>query len=391
MRKTRINRAIFLVLAIVIVVAAAGALVASYVRTDIIADIVADGGRISVLVVIELPDGRLITEVLYYDTSTNRAALFDIPANLGVVVASVNRVDSIDTVYFSDGIDTYREVVGSLVGVPVQFHIVMPAAGLETLTDLVEGVPLFVADIPNEGPEAMRIPNGDVVLDGRKIVDYVSYTQEGERDRERIARHQRAVVGIMDRVGEKADLLSGRVAGTILSGALETNLDRGAFVSLAEVLSQMESERVITRQVEGTVRNVETDGADEALLFPHQEGRWLKESVRQVVQNLTTEEALRDENIVIKLEILNGTSTTGLASRTAELFRSYGFDVVMVGNAQRQDVERTLIVDRVGNEIFANRTADIIRAGAIEREPDPELGVDVTVVLGEDFDGRYVR
>ncbi len=391
MRQPRIDRAVYLILAIVVVLAAAGLLIASYVRTDTIAELAEEGGQISLLVVIEAEDAPLITEVLYYDTTTDRAALFDIPPNLGLVVASLNRVDSVDTVFLNDGIEEYRQVISSLVGVPIAFDLVLTMDGLETLTDLLEGIPIFVADIPNEGPDAIRIPNGDVVLDGAKIQSYVSYTQEEERDRERIARHQRAVIGIINRLGEQSALVADPVALNVLMNSVQTNLDRRAFISLAREFQGLESDRVITRQVEGTVRQVETDGAMEALLFPHQEGRWLKESVRQVVENITSEEALRDENIVIKLEILNGTETAGLARRTAELFRSYGFDVVTVGNAARNDVKETMIVDRVGNEIFADRTAEIIRAANIDRELDAQIGVDVTIVLGEDFDGRFVR
>lgn len=391
MRRTGIDKSIYLILAIVVVVVAAGLLIASYVRTDAIAEIVEDGGQISVLFVMELPDGRLITEVLYYDTSTYRAALFDIPSNVGVVVASVNRVDGIDTVYFRDGMATYREVVSSLTGVPVAFSIALTMDGLATLTDLLEGIPIFVADIPNEGPDAIRIPNGDVILDGAKIQSYVTYSEAEERARERIARHQRAVIGIVSRLGEQWELIADRVTQAVLQSSIQTNLDRRALASLALQLRRLESDRVITRQVEGTTRQVETEGQMKALLFPHQEGRWLKESARQVVQNLTTDEALRDENIVIRLEILNGTGTAGLARRTAELFRSYGFDVVIVGNAASTDVANTVVVDRVGNEVFANRTAEIIRASVINRELDGQSGVDVTVVLGEDFDGRYVR
>ncbi len=391
MKRDRIDRSIFLIIAIVIVLAGTGLLVAHYVRTDVISELADGGEQLSILFVLELQDGRLITEVLYFDTSTNRAALFDIPGNTGVVVKSLNRVDGIDTVYWNDGIDLYRETIAELIGAPVDFHIVLTMDGLEILSDLLEGIPLFVADIPNEGPDAIRIPTGDVVLDGAKMQCYVAYRPEGERDREGIARSQKIVAGIIGRFGEFSDLVADSVASVILSDAIEMNIDRRAFISLASVLSGLEVNRIITRQTEGTTRQVETGDESEALLFPHQEGRWLTESVRQVVENLRSQEGLRDENIVIRLEILNGTANSGLARRTAELYRSYGFDVVTVGNAEQDGVQETIVVDRVGNEIFANRTAEIIRASLIDLQLEGQPGVDVTIVLGEDFDGRYVR
>lgn len=391
MNREQSKNGLFLLGVIVVVLVGAGLLIASYVRTDVIADIAAEGRQISMLVLIELPEGRLTSEVVIFDTATSRAALFDVPSNTGVVVASLNRVDGIDTVYRSDGIESYRAAVADLLGTPVDFFIAMDARGLETVTDLLEGIPMFVADVPNEGPDAVRIPTGDVVLDGAKIQTYLGYAPEGERDRERIARAQKAVVGLLHQLGQQRDLVANRSVLALISGAIETNLDRDAIVSLATALHGLEVDRVITRQVEGTVRNVDTGEASEELLFPHQEGRWLVESVRQVVENLQSPEALLDENIVIRLEILNGTETTGLARRTAELYRSYGFDVVTVGNAASTDVKETLVLDRVGNEIFADRTAEIIRATTIEQRAAVQAGVDVTVILGGDFDGRYVR
>jgi polyisoprenyl-teichoic acid--peptidoglycan teichoic acid transferase len=410
-KRVRIDRAIFLVVAIVVVVVGAGFFVAAYVRTDAISDLADDGAQISILFALELPDNRLITEVLFFDTGTNRAALFDIPSNTGVVVESLNRVDGVDTVYWNDGVELYREAVSDLLGASLDFHVAMTMAGMETTVDLLEGIPLFVADIPNEGPDAIRIPTGDVVLDGAKMQSYVAYSSPNERERERIARSQKAIAGMVDRFGEKSNLVADPVGLGILFDAVQTNIDRRAFVSLAAILGSLEVDRIITRQVEGTMRQVETGGETgaelgaeagaeagagvsdetEQLLFPHQEGRWLAESVRQVVENLQSQEALRDENLVIRLEILNGTGNTGLARRTAELYRSYGFDVVTVGNAASEEVAETIVVDRVGNEIFTNRTAEIIRASLVDLQLESQAGVDVTIILGEDFDGRYVR
>jgi hypothetical protein len=229
------------------------------------------------------------------------------------------------------------------------------------------------------------------VLDGAKALEFLTYEGEGERDRERIARHQKLVISLLEEIGNSHEVLSHRRVARVATTYLETNIERQAFVSLAGELDALENDRMITRQIEGAYREVVTDEREEVLLFPHQEGRWLKESVRQVVENLASEESIRDENIVIRVEILNGTDVTGLASRTAELYRSYGFDVVSIGNAQSNDIEDTLVVDRVGSDVFARRTADIIRAPMVESDPSPQAAVDVTVILGKDFDGRYVR
>ncbi len=391
MRRGGIDKGVVLLLVIIAVLVTTGVVVALSVRTDEISDLVTDDEQLAAVVTVELDDERLITQVLFYQFSTNRGALFDVPAETGVVVESLNRIDSIDTVFFTDSLEAYAEAVGGLLGIEVPFWVHMTQSDFEAVVDIVEGLPLFVTNLPNEGPEAVRIPSGDVVLDGAKAVEYLAYASEEERDRERVARHQKLMIALLEEIGNEHETLEHASASRVLLDHLQTNIDRGAFVSLAGALSSLVSDRMITRQIEGVERRVVAGEQEKVLLFPHQEGRWLQESVRQVVGNLASEDSIRDENIVIKLEILNGTDVTGLASRTAELYRSYGFDVVALGNAQSNEVERTRIVDRVGSEIFARRAAEIIRASLVESDPVPQAAVDVTIILGKDFDGRYVR
>jgi anionic cell wall polymer biosynthesis LytR-Cps2A-Psr (LCP) family protein len=391
MRRTGIDRSLILLAVIIAVVVGTVILVLTYVQTDEITDAIEADRLISVLIVVQLDEAPLVTEVFFYQPSTHRGAVFDIPANTGAVVAELNRVDSVDEVFFTSGAGAYREAIATILGEPIDYHIVLDERQLTALVDFAEGVPIFVADLPNEGPDAILIPSGDVILDGAKTAAYAAYSVEGERDRERIARHQGLVIDLLERLGEQADLFSSYRSSRVLIGAVQTNLERSSLVSFIEELSFLEGDRVIKRQVEGTIRSVDIGESTESLLFPHQEGRWLIESVRQVVENLASQEAIRDENIVIRLEILNGTDVSGLAARTAERYRSFGFDVVAVGNATSDDVVSTLVIDRQGNEVFAQRTADIIGAHLIETDMSQQAAVDVTVILGKDFDGTYVR
>lgn len=391
MRKGGIDKGVVLLLVMVLVLVATGVSVALAVRTDAISELVAEDGQLSSLITVELSDGRLVTHLFLYHFSTERGAVFHVPSQTGVVVRSLNRIDSIDTAYFAGGIDAYRQQISELFGTPIPYHVHLDEAGLEALVDLLGGVSVFVTDLPSEGPDAVRIPNGDTVLDGAKALEYLRYEGEGERDQDRILRRQKLIVALLEELGNASGTLSGRAASPVLMANITTNLDRAAVASLVREIGGLERERMITRQIEGLGRRVATGEQEKLLLFPHQEGRWLREAVRQIVDNLATAEAIREGNLVIRLEILNGTDVGGLASRTAELFRSYGFDVISVGNASSNDIGRTLVLDRTGSGTYARRTADIIRASRVETESDAQSPVDVTVILGRDFDGRYVR
>jgi hypothetical protein len=139
------------------------------------------------------------------------------------------------------------------------------------------------------------------------------------------------------------------------------------------------------------------------LILPHWDGNLIKEIVRQSLGALVrpAEGALSER--VFTVEILNGTAVNGLANRTAELFRSFGYDVISVTNADRSDYAQTRIIDHSGVEEAAGAFADIIRCQNITYDvlsgelEEPDINIhnfdyrsDFTLIIGRDFNGRYV-
>jgi hypothetical protein len=160
---------------------------------------------------------------------------------------------------------------------------------------------------------------------------------------------------------------------------------------------------MIFQRVLGVNRIV--DGQD--LLFPHYNGRLLRQTIQQTLTTLANPKLMSDQLMNAKLQILNGTYVSGLAHRTSALFQSFGYDVVSIGNAPKQDYARTVILDRTGDLAQAQRVASIIKCTDIKPEPLPPTpavtagpatpsannagGADVTIILGKDFDGRYCK
>ncbi len=85
-------------------------------------------------------------------------------------------------------------------------------------------------------------------------------------------------------------------------------------------------------------------------------------------------------NTRIKVEVLNATSTKGLARRATLYLRDRGFDVVAIGTAQQQS-EATLVIDRSQHPAWAQLIANALGATVTSR-PDSSRYVDATVLLG---------
>jgi len=90
----------------------------------------------------------------------------------------------------------------------------------------------------------------------------------------------------------------------------------------------------------------------------------------------------------VRVEVLNAGGVSGQARVATDRLREVGFDVVSFGNAGTFDREITAIVDRVGRPELARAVARVLGVDAVLSEPDPNLFVDVTVLLGKDWIGE---
>jgi hypothetical protein len=88
----------------------------------------------------------------------------------------------------------------------------------------------------------------------------------------------------------------------------------------------------------------------------------------------------------VRVEVLNGGGMAGAARRATDLSRDAGFDVVYFGNAASFDHAESHVVDRVGRPELARAVAEVLGIHNVLSDPDPDLYVDVSVVLGRDWE-----
>jgi hypothetical protein len=170
-------------------------------------------------------------------------------------------------------------------------------------------------------------------------------------------------------------------------------MDQRTRTRLFDELAKIDTDRVNIKSVDGIAREV----SGKRLLFPLYDGSLIKEIVRQSLAALTRQMRGDVSERVFTVEVLNGTATAGLAGRTADLLRGFGYDVISIGNADRSDYAITEIVDHSGYEDMAKTFGEIIRCRNIRFNTDrdipiqnPEYRSDFTLIIGKDFNGRYV-
>ncbi len=134
------------------------------------------------------------------------------------------------------------------------------------------------------------------------------------------------------------------------------------------------------------------------VVFPYYGGAILKESVDKLNKELVNEGAEE----IVKIVVLNGTKVAGLAKKTANIFNSLKFKVLKFGNADKNSYKNTLIINNSDNLEMAVRVGEVIKATNIKPISEVQtkrlleldnldINPDVIVVLGDDFNGRYVK
>lgn len=87
-----------------------------------------------------------------------------------------------------------------------------------------------------------------------------------------------------------------------------------------------------------------------------------------------------------RTEILNGTEINGLAKQVKSLLNEKRIKVLATDNAWTLNQANTIIIDRSGNPEYSYKIAEILGIKNIKHIIDKEVGLDTTIILGEDFE-----
>lgn len=106
-------------------------------------------------------------------------------------------------------------------------------------------------------------------------------------------------------------------------------------------------------------------------------------STEEVVQNINKDVPSE----IIQVEVLNGCGVSGLADRFTYYLRDKGFDVVNKGNYIQFDIEKTIVIDRIGNTANAKEVAKSlgVNQNSIITQINEDYFLDVSVILGADY------
>lgn len=89
-----------------------------------------------------------------------------------------------------------------------------------------------------------------------------------------------------------------------------------------------------------------------------------------------------------RIEILNGTDTVGLAKRAKNFLNDKRLKVLSTDNSSISEVKESIIIDKSGNSEYIRKTSEYLGIKKIRHAIHKDSGLDVSIILGEDFEIR---
>lgn len=339
-------------------------------------------GRINILLLgkggVEQTDGPNLTDTIIVasiDPIANEAALLSIPRDFWVksngYASKINEVyanaktsalndftyrerdsDEAKDAAEKAGINAIKKVVGETMGVPLHYYAMIDFAGFRKAIDTVGGIDINVTK-ELEVQERMWIGgrnyNLDVTagqqhFDGFRALAFARSRKTSARGDFARADRQRAVImGLKDKVlstGTLANPLKINQLMSDFSGQLVTDFTVNEMLRLYDISKEISGDKVVSvgldEYVVGDMVNGLSVQVPKAGLFNFTD-------IQAYVRNIMRDAFLKQEDA--KVMILNGTGTTGLATKLSAELKSYGYNIISVGDAPTSTYTSTVLVD----------------------------------------------
>ncbi len=318
--------------------------------------------------------------ILAHDRRTDASTILLIPTSTVADVPGHGVLPLADALRFG-GPALVAATVDNLLGIHVDGFADMTYRDWAGLFSRVGPVEL---DIPERLVSRNEDGTGDVrFLAGRQVVtpeqsaELLAFVVDGERELDRLPRIQQVLLAHLGAMAADPDVLSSVVG----DGApmVDTELARPELAALLTALAAASAdERLDVRVL--PVRPIGAAGED-----GYRPDELRLEALVNDRFAASIPSASREGR---SLQVLNGNGLPGIGQSVAEQLVPAGFRVVLTGNADDFDHDKTRIViyDDGPEQIqIANEIRALLGVGVVEISRTPQSVVDVTIVVGRDY------
>ncbi len=331
------------------------------------------------------------------DPYTKTASMVGIPRDLWVPIPyQSNKVlyDRINTPnvygdlydYPGGGPALTKDTVQYNLGVRVHYYVMIDFDGFRKLIDSVGGLDIDVPtalddwEYPTDDYKTMRvhIPVGLQHLDGERTLQYAR-SRHIDSDFGRMKRQQLVLMALRNRMLQLDMVTKIGAVWNDFNSAVQTDLSLSDILNLGAAAREISTADIQGHELDLNYVTAMTTEDGASILLPRRSQ--IGELVAQVFFDP------RKEQEAAHIEVLNSTTTTGLATRTAQQLQKAGFLNVTIGDAAANSSKKTEILNLTGKSYTTNLLASYLKLpkDRVQQGSKPDGDVtDIRIILGDD-------
>ncbi|AJA90559.1 hypothetical protein OY14_03925 [Borreliella chilensis] len=353
--------------------------------------------NISFLFLVEDLNKSLVSmQEIFINIKTGNIGFLDIPIHTGYEDLKGN-ISWFKDLYKKNSFHKFLSKIYTQLSHESDYYIRFQKENFVKLIDYLGGIKLLVKNPVKvyNFENSILIPSGTSNFDGDKAYDYLRYFNDVNQFEERgefFKEFFKKLLFQISDLGIENDIFFK------MYSMLDTNLSEVVFKYIIKNY-KINNDKIISINIKGQEEIFkDNDNNLIKVVFPYYGGAILKESVDKLNKELVNE----GSEEIVKIIVLNGTKVAGLAKKTANIFNSLKFKVLKFGNADNNSYKNTLVINNSDNLEMAVRVGEAIKTANIKPISEVQskrlseldnldISPDVIIVLGDDFDGRYVK
>lgn len=332
--------------------------------------------------------------LLRVDPSSGQASLLSLPRDLYVPIAGTRGSSRINSA-IQGGPGRLVATVTDALDLPVHHYLEVDFAGFRDLVDAIGGVPVYFPEPVRDRRSGLAVPTaGCITLDAEQALAYARsrayevfrdgrWDVDGTGDLGRISRQQDFIRRALHRAFQRGARNPAVLAGLVEAGAgalsLDSELRIADLVTIGQRFRTFDPEELVTLEL--PVFDAVVDGAA-VLRIENTRAQPILDVFRGADPGVVA-----PDNTVI--QVLNGSTTSGLAEQAATDLRALGFVVPPdnTGEANTTDLEVTTVQFLEDAEPRAALLASALAVDPLVEETDFIVGADVALLIGADWPG----
>lgn len=320
--------------------------------------------------------------VLHYEPKNNAASLISVPRDMLIKVNNKN--NKINAAYAIGGEKLIQSEIEKLIEADINYIVKIDYEGFRALVDAVGGVEMYIERNMYYDDDAqdlhIRFNKGEtVLLDGKKAEEFFRWRKNNDGtgfangDLDRIENQHKFINKLIEKCTSPAIITNIKGILDVLPAYVKTNMSPSKIISYGLGLKDLDKSNVTTATLQGDLKTI---GGASYVVY----NRNLNiETLGLLSGSEASNGTIKKKNL--RINILNGTRITGLASRMSENLKTKGYSAIDTGNTQ----ERSKTIIKTNDKEIGKLIVEDLGTGTIQDLDDNPQGYDAVILIGSDY------